>query len=75
MVFVLNLIKKWIKFGGGITVSTSTHSVWSILPWEVPWDVGHFFFLGLTYLVLSVIGVTLTIVVLRTRRALRNPQH
>jgi hypothetical protein len=52
----------------------NTHSVWSILPWDVPWDAGHLFFLGLTYLVLAVLGVTLAVVVLRTRRALKNPQ-
>lgn len=52
----------------------NTHSVWSILPWDVPWDAGHLFFLGLTYLVLAVLGVTLAVVVLRTRQALKNPQ-
>ena len=58
-----------------ITVSSSTHSVWSILPWEVPWDVGHVFFLGLTYLVLAVLGVTLIVVVLRTRRSIKTSHH
>jgi len=53
----------------------STHSVWSILPWDVPWDAGHSFFLGLTYLVLTVIGVTLVVVSLRTRRNLRESEH
>jgi hypothetical protein len=60
---------------GWITVSSTTHSVWSILPWDVPWDLGHVFFLGLTYLVLALLGVTLTVVVLRTRRAIRTPPH
>ncbi len=53
--------------------SFTAHSVWSILPWEVPWDMGHVFFLGLTYLVLGVLGVTLTGAVLRTLRDLKNP--
>ena len=53
----------------------STHSVWSILPWDVPWDAGHFFFLGLTYLVLTVIGVTLVVVSLKTRHNLRESGH
>jgi hypothetical protein len=53
----------------------STHSVWSILPWDVPWDAGHFFFLGLTYLVLTVIGTTLVVVSLKTRRNLRESEH
>jgi len=53
----------------------STRSVWSILPWEVPWDTGHFFFLGLTYLVLAVIGATLVVVSLKTRRNLLESKH
>jgi hypothetical protein len=53
----------------------STHSVWSILPWDVPWDAGHFFFLGLTYLVLTVIGTTLVVVSLKTRRNLQESEH
>jgi len=53
----------------------STHSIWSILPWDVPWDVGHFFFLGLTYLVLAVIGVTLVVVSLKTVRNLKESEH
>ena len=53
----------------------STHSIWSILPWDVPWDVGHFFFLGLTYLVLAVIGVTLAVVSLKTVRNLKESEH
>jgi len=55
--------------------SFSTHSVWSILPWDVPWDVGSVFFLGLTYLIFCILGVTLTLAVFRTRRALKNPEH
>jgi hypothetical protein len=53
----------------------STHSIWSILPWDVPWDAGHFFFLGLTYVVLTVIGATLVVVSLKTRRNLRESGH
>jgi hypothetical protein len=53
----------------------STHSVWSILPWDVPWDTGHFFFLGLTYLVLTVIGATLVVVSLKTRHNLQESEH
>ena len=53
----------------------SIHSVWSILPWDVPWDAGHFVFLGLAYLVLTVIGVTLVVVSLKTRRDLQQPEH
>jgi hypothetical protein len=53
----------------------STHSVWSILPWDVPWDAGHFFFLGLTYVVLTVIGATLVVISLKTRRNLRESEH
>lgn len=55
-----------------VTETFTTHSVWSILPWQVPWDVGHVFFLGLTYMVLAVLGGTLAMVVLRTRRSLKN---
>jgi len=58
-----------------MTGSFSTHSIWSIIPWEVPWDLGHVFFLGLAYLVLVVLGVTLTVVSLRTKKDLENPQH
>jgi glucose uptake protein GlcU len=58
-----------------MTGSFSTHSIWSIIPWEVPWDLGHAFFLGLAYLVLVVLGVTLTVVSLRTKKDLENPQH
>ena len=46
------------------------HSIWSILPWDVPWDLGHIFFLGLTYIVLGILGLTLLLVVLRTKRDL-----
>jgi hypothetical protein len=53
----------------------SSHSVWSILPWDVPWDAGHVVFLGLAYLVLTVIGVTLVAVSLKTRRDLQEPKH
>jgi hypothetical protein len=53
----------------------STHSVWSILPWDVPWDAGHFVFLGLAYLVLTVIGVTLVVVSLKTRRNLQESER
>lgn len=53
----------------------SSHSIWSILPWDVPWDAGHFVFLGLAYLVLTVIGVTLVAVSLKTRRDLQEPEH
>ena len=53
----------------------STHSVWSILPWDVPWDAGHFVFLGLAYLVLAVIGVTLVVVSLKTGRNLKESEH
>ena len=53
----------------------SMHSVWSILPWDVPWDTGHFFFLGLTYVVLTVIGATLLVVALRTKKDLQEPGH
>jgi hypothetical protein len=53
----------------------STHSIWSILPWEVPWDAGHFFFLGLAYLVLTVIGVTLVVVALKTKQDLQGSEH
>ncbi len=66
---------KWFEFTGGITVLSATHTIWSILPWEVPWDIGHLFFLGLTYLVLTVLGVTLAVVALRTRKALRNQKR
>jgi hypothetical protein len=59
--------------GGWVTLlsSTGTHSIWSILPWDVPWDAGHLFFLGLTYVVLGVLGGTLTVVVFRTWRNLK----
>ena len=53
----------------------STHSVWSILPWDVPWDAGHLVFLGLAYLVLTVIGVTLVVVSLRTGSNLKESEH
>ena len=53
----------------------SNHSVWSILPWDVPWDAGHFVFLGLAYLVLTVIGVTLVVVSLKTRRNLQASEY
>jgi hypothetical protein len=53
----------------------STHSVWSILPWDVPWDAGHFVFLGFSYLVLAVIGVTLVVVSLKTVRNLKESAH
>ena len=53
----------------------SAHSVWSILPWDVPWDAGHFVFLGLAYLVLAVIGVTLVVVSLKTGRNLKESAH
>ena len=53
----------------------STHSVWSILPWDVPWDAGHFVFLGFSYLVLAVIGVTLVVVSLKTGRNLKESEH
>jgi hypothetical protein len=58
-----------------MTETLSTHSIWSILPWEVPWDLGHVFFLGLAYLVLGVIGGFLTVVALRTRKDLQQPEH
>jgi hypothetical protein len=58
-----------------MTETLSTHSIWSILPWEVPWDLGHVFFLGLAYLVLGVIGAFLTVVALRTRKDLQSPEH
>jgi hypothetical protein len=76
-IFVKKKQTYWIicPKGGYFTVSISTHSVWSILPWEVPWDWGHGFFLGLAYLVLAVIGVTLMVVALRTRRAIKNLNH
>jgi hypothetical protein len=53
--------------------SFSTHSIWSILPWDVPWDLGHGFFLGLAYLVLCVIGGTLAIAISRTQKDLEEP--
>ena len=53
----------------------STHSIWSILPWDVPWDVGHFFFLGLAYLVLGVIGTTVLVVALKTKKDLQESGH
>jgi hypothetical protein len=53
----------------------STHSIWSILPWDVPWDAGHFVFLGFSYLVLAVIGVTLVVVSLKTVRNLKESAH
>lgn len=55
-----------------IVLSTASHTIWSILPWDVPWDVGHLFFLGLTYIVLAVIGLTLTVAAVRTWKKLRD---
>jgi hypothetical protein len=51
------------------------HSIWSILPWDVPWDVGHGFFLGLTYLVICVLAVGLTYTAIQTKKNLDNPPH
>jgi hypothetical protein len=59
------------KEGVNISSATGTHTIWSILPWDVPWDAGHVVFLGLTYLVLMVIGGTLTLAAFRTWKALR----
>ncbi len=56
-------------------LSTGRHSIWSILPWDVPWDAGHAVFLGLTYLVLAVLGVTLMVAVIRTLRDLKSRNH
>jgi hypothetical protein len=53
----------------------STHSIWSILPWDVPWDAGHFFFLGLAYLVLGIIGTTVLVVALKTKKDLQGAEH
>jgi hypothetical protein len=71
-----NSVKKY-PLGKEVAVSgtLSTHSVWSILPWDVPWDAGHLFFLGLTYLVLTVIGITLAVVSLKTRNNLKESGH
>ncbi|MEW6187405.1 MAG: hypothetical protein AB1585_16855 [Thermodesulfobacteriota bacterium] len=59
--------------GGEVTFlsNTGTHTLWSILPWDVPWDAGHFFFLGLTYVILGLLGGTLTLVAFRTWRNLK----
>jgi len=59
--------------GGEVTFlsNTGTHTIWSILPWDVSWDAGHFFFLGLTYVILGLLGGTLTLVAFRTWQNLK----
>ncbi len=42
------------------------HTVHNFLPWGIPWDAGHGVFFGITYTVITVIGIALAYVIIKT---------
>lgn len=42
------------------------HTVHNFLPWGIPWNAGHGVFFGITYSVITAIGIALAYVVLKT---------
>lgn len=55
-----------IKYVASSEVLFMIHNVHNFLPWGIPWDAGHGVFFGITYTVITVIGIALAYVVLKT---------
>lgn len=52
-------------------VKALEQSLYTTLPWDIPWyDPSHAVFMGVVYLVLTVIGVGLTVAILSTLKNL-----
>lgn len=54
-----------------LLVKALKQSVYTTLPWDIPWyDPSHAVFMGIVYIVLSVIGAGLTVALILTVRDL-----